>query len=94
MYVYCKAYHLRDLRAFSGWREIEEGDAGRLADASIAYILDDFTVVVNPFQHTSRLFVDVTEAWKEFCRHTLHFERPAELHAPSSTTESSDQLQK
>jgi len=96
MYVYCKAYHLRDLRAFSGWREaeeVEEGTASQLADDSIVYILDDFTVVATPFQHTRRLFTDVTDAWKEYCRRTLHFECPAELLPQLSATGGNPELQ-
>jgi hypothetical protein len=100
MYVYCKAYHLRDLRAFSDWQEVEEteetkeakeakeGNATPLADDTIVYILDDFTVVANPFQHTRCLFADVTEDWKDYCRGTLHFEPPAEVLAPQRATES------
>jgi hypothetical protein len=79
MRKYCKAYHLRDIRQFSGWEEKRaEGDQ-ELSDETIVYLWDDFTVVKSPIHKESVLFEAVTPQWKDFCTQVLKFEIPEDL---------------
>ncbi len=76
---YTKAYYLRDLRAFPGWKEFERPDAAELTDEAIVYLQDDFTVVKDCFEETDYVFKDVTPEWKAFCENVLHFAIPDDL---------------
>lgn len=75
MRKYCKAYHLRDLRQFSGWTANDQD----LSDDTIVYLWDDFTVAKSPIQKESTLFEQVTPAWQDFCTQVLKFEIPEDL---------------
>ena len=82
--LYCKAYYLKQLRAFPGWSESSEaapreGEAGRLGDESIVYLHDDLTVTDGVFKDEFVLFKDVNETWTAFCRETLAFEVPPDV---------------
>lgn len=79
MRKYCKAYHLRDLRQFHGWRENRAEDDQELSGDVIVYLWDDFTVVQSPIQKERVLFEQVTPAWKDFCAQVLKFEIPEDL---------------
>jgi len=79
MRKYCRAYHLRDLRTFSGWVEPRAEGETQLTDETICYLWDDFVVVLSPVQNNGVLFDAVTPAWKEFCGQTLRFEIPEDL---------------
>jgi hypothetical protein len=85
MQKYCKAYHLKDLRQFSAWIEHH----AELADDTIVYLWDDFTVVKSPvLAEQQMLWTDVTPEWQTFCKETLQFEIPADLQfAYKATTE-------
>ena len=76
---YCKAYHLSDLRQFSGWQETTDESEPELTDETICYLWDDFTVVRSPIQEKGIIFADVTPEWQTFCKQTLLFEIPADL---------------
>ena|SRR5579884_1315078 len=76
---YCKAYYLKDLRAFNGWTEKQQENEAELTDEDVVYIWDDFTVVKSPVLPGGVIFEDVTPAWQEFCQTTLHFEIPEDL---------------
>ncbi len=79
MRKYCKAYHLRDLRQFSGWQEKRAEGEQELSDETIVYLWDDFTVVRSPIHKESVLFEQVTPQWQEFCTKTLNFSIPEDL---------------
>jgi len=77
---YCKAYHLKDLRAFSDWTEKQEEGEPELAEDAVVYLWDDFTVVKSPVIPDKGLIFDAaTPAWQEFCTTTLKFEIPEDL---------------
>jgi hypothetical protein len=79
MRKYCKAYHLRDLRQFSGWEEKRAEKDEELSGDAIVYLWDDFTVVKSPIQKEGVLFEQVTPAWQDFCTQVLKFEIPEDL---------------
>jgi hypothetical protein len=80
MKMYCKAYHLRDLRQYPDWHEAPESDGEALTDASIVYLWDDYTVVENPIIAEKGIIFDaVTPAWQEFCAATLQFSIPDDV---------------
>ncbi len=80
MRKYCKAYPLRELRQFSNWSKQLKGSDAELADDTIVYLWDDFTVVKSPIVHEQdNLWQDVTPEWQEFCQKTLRFELPEDL---------------
>ncbi len=84
---YCKAYHLRDLRQFPDWQPQVRDTLPTLADDSIVYLWDDFTVAASPIQRDQVLFADVTPQWQAFCTETLHFAIPDDVR-PLVTTAS------
>jgi hypothetical protein len=87
---YCKAYYLRDLRAFTGWKEqrinwedgryndTEEDLPARteLGDDDIVFLHHDYTVTELVWRNENVLFNDVTDAWKSFCHEQLGFHVP------------------
>jgi hypothetical protein len=80
MRLYCKAYHLADLRRFPGWVDNIEGGDGKLADDTVVYLWDDLTVVTNPVVPGEGVLRDtVDEAWKRFCDEELRFHVPEDL---------------
>ena len=79
MRKYCKAYHLRDLRQFSGWEEKRAENEEEPDGDVIVYLWDDFTVVKSPIQKEGVLFEQVTPAWQDFCTQVLKFEIPEDL---------------
>jgi len=90
---YCKAYHLCQLRQFSGWREkkIEEAmpkdhasgagqtQAIKLADDAIVFVHEDFAVTADIWRHENVIFDQATSAWTEFCVTSLNFKVPDDL---------------
>lgn len=74
MRKYCRAYHLKALRQFSGWVEKREENEPEPSDEDIVYLWDDFTVVKSPIiAHQDLLFDRVTPEWREFCADVLQF---------------------
>ncbi len=91
MRKYCKAYHLRDLRQFSDWKEIKEENEPELTDETVCYLWDDFTVVRSPVQAGGTIFDTITPEWQSFCETTLHFVIPEDLrYAYQSAAESAN----
>jgi len=89
---YCKAYHLGDLRRFSGWTESrinwkekkdrdKDKDApdGPFTDDKIVFIHQDFTVTESMWQGENVIFNGVDSPWKDFCADTLKFKVPDDL---------------
>ncbi|HTK10965.1 MAG TPA: hypothetical protein VL485_27580 [Ktedonobacteraceae bacterium] len=80
MRKYCKAYYVKDLRAFADWTEQREETESELLDEDVVYLWDDFTVVRSPvLPDTGLVFATVTPHWQQFCRETLHFAIPEDL---------------
>ena len=87
---YCKAYLLKDLRAYPKWTEKKENARKEkkevdgkeievdtvLDDESIVYIQENYVVTHGIFIDMNIIFEDVTDEWKDFCHNTLHFEIP------------------
>jgi hypothetical protein len=79
MRKYCKAYHLKDFRQFSGWAEKREEGEPELSDDTICYLWDDFIVVRSPIQDQGVIFDTITPEWQDFCATVLHFTIPEDL---------------
>lgn len=90
---YCKAYYLRDLRAFPGWKEsrlnwkinkywsdeMKSDYEKPFEDADVAFLHQDFTATKSMWHGENVIFEDVTAEWKTFCRETLKFAIPEDL---------------
>ena len=89
--LYCKAYHIRDLRQFLGWREskinwkekkeIEQTgseDKG-FSDEDVVFLHHDFTVTRSMWQGEDILYNQVTPEWEKFCTDVLEFKVPDDL---------------
>jgi hypothetical protein len=80
MRKYCKAYPLKELRAFEGWSENQlPSDAEALTDTTIVYLWDDWTVVASPVLDQGDIFNTITPAWQQFCQRDLQFSIPEDL---------------
>lgn len=85
---YCKAYYLKDLRAYDGWTEKREEKDPDLTDEDVVYLWDDFVVVRSPVLPGGVIFDNVTQEWQDFCHTTLQFEIPEDLrYAYAQSTE-------
>lgn len=80
MHKYCKAYPLGALRQYPDWQEYSTSSASELTDTTIVYLRDDFIVVESPVLEQGNLFDNVTPEWQEFCKQTLQFSIPEDLH--------------
>jgi ankyrin repeat protein len=92
---YCKAYHLRDFRKFSGWTESkinwkedksdtdnnnETKDSDKeFSDDDVVFIHQDFTVTQSMWHNENVIFNDVTPEWEKFCAEVLKFKVPTDL---------------
>lgn len=86
---YCKAYHVKQLRAFDHWDEnlanlrtdrpdIEAGQPpGKLRDDDFLFLQENFIVTDGIFKDQHIIFDKVTPEWKHYCVHTLNFEIPS-----------------
>ena len=77
---YCKAYLLKDLRAYPGWSEKPENARKEkkdvdgkeveiqlgLDDESIVYVHDSYIVTHDIYKNENLLFDNVTDEWKAF----------------------------
>jgi hypothetical protein len=79
MRKYCKAYYLKDLRAFQNWTEKSQENEPELTNEDVVYLWDDFIVVRSPVLPGGEIFDVVTPEWQEFCKTSLHFEIPEDL---------------
>ena len=87
---YCKAYLLKQLRAYSGWTENAENARAEkqevdgkevevrrtLDDDSILYIQENYVVTDGIFKDENIIFDDVTDEWTTYCQQKLNFEIP------------------
>ena len=87
MSKYCKAYYIKELRAFDGWAEKaenarpEETDNGEtvartLTDDDFLYLQENYVVTDGIFKDENIIFDGVTPDWIEYCQTTLEFEIP------------------
>ena len=88
---YCKAYCLRDLRRFAGWRESrinwkENSDAGDAAkrhqefsDDDIVFVHRDFSVTQSMWHNENVIFNEAAPEWQSFCSDVLQFKAPDDL---------------
>lgn len=84
---YSKAYHLGDLRKFSGWseskinwKEKETNGAGdEFTDDKIVFIHQDHTVTESMWHNENVIFNQVTPEWETFCAEVLNFSVPDDL---------------
>ena len=91
MAQYCKAYYVKDLRKFAGWRErleelrIEkEWRDGKeheivrtaLADDDVLYLQPGLQVTDGIFEDEHVVFRTDSGEWESFCKEVLKFEVP------------------
>jgi hypothetical protein len=79
MRKYCKAYYLKDLRAFGSWQErpgVKDDAGAELNDDSIVYVQDNYVVTrdVDPDQDV--LFDKDSPEWRAYLRDKLEFVIP------------------
>jgi hypothetical protein len=72
---YCTAYHLGDLRRYSGWAT----DVQDLKDDDVVFLHQDYTVTKSMWVGEDVIFNNVTAEWKDFCDNELHFVVPDSL---------------
>jgi uncharacterized protein len=83
---YCRAYHLKDLRQFSGWSEnrinwkktADEKDA-EFADDDVVFLHEDYLVSQSIWSNEDIIFNSVTPEWRDFCDSQLGFKVPDDL---------------
>ena len=75
---YCKAYYLKDLRAFSGWSEsqTEDGDVHTVSDNDVVFLHQDLTVTTSMWHNENVLFNQRIPEWEDFCTAVLQFKVP------------------
>ena len=84
---YCKAYQLKELRAFTDWREetlrTEDPDGAeqerahlKLEDNTVVYLQENYCVTADIFKNQNIIFDHITPDWINFCQQVLHFELP------------------
>jgi hypothetical protein len=88
---YCKAYLVKDLRAYPEWKEdvaalireteevgheTREIPRDKLDDDDILYLHDDYVVTDGIIREEHLVFAEVTDDWKRFCHDQLAFEVP------------------
>ena len=87
---YCKAYLLKDLRAFDEWIEKPENPhqgkkevdgeeietIRKLTDESIVYVQENHVVTYGIYKDENIIFDNVTAEWIEYCQQSLKFEIP------------------
>ena len=86
---YARAYQLRDLRSFSGWREEkinwrqpaaeENGHSTALTDDDVVFLHQDFTVTELIWPGENVIFSQDTPEWREFCTQELRFRVPTDF---------------
>lgn len=88
---YCKAYLIKDFRAFPGWSEnldnlreevtVSDGKEQRsrraLAEEDFFYLQENYVVTDGIFLDENVIFDGVTPEWVAYCCDTLKFEVPS-----------------
>lgn len=85
---YCKAYYIKDMHAFPGWRgraaqaaadaspTQSEGVASQHPDEAIVFLHHDFAVTRGIARDQDVLLEGNDPAWITYCREVLKFEVP------------------
>jgi len=87
---YLKAYHLKDLRQFPGWKEPASAPAAQntpptaagqaesedLNDETVVFVHENFVVTKSCFDDKDVIFDAVSPEWQIFCKEQLSFEVP------------------
>ena len=74
MKTYCRAYAVRDLRAYPDWAAQATPEQAELADDDVVYLWDDYTVVRSPvLADQGLLWNSDTPQWRRFCTEELRF---------------------
>ncbi len=90
MRKYCKAYRVKDLKKFPGWKvqvehlrpekRIVDGKEvevpRQLRDEDVLYLHEDFVVTDGIYRNENVVFEAVTPEWKQFCTRVLKFSVP------------------
>ena len=88
--IYCKAYHLKELRQFKDWTENRinwkaatdaddtTGEA-EFTDDSIVFLHQDYIVTESIWANENVIFNNVTPEWRDFCTSVLGFAVPDDL---------------
>jgi hypothetical protein len=86
---YCRAYYLRELRAFPNWREVRVSwdhddrhgsvSPDKVDESTIVYIHEDFTVTASIIKDENVILIEVTPEWETFVRQRLGFTVPVGL---------------
>ena len=88
---YCKAYPIKMLREFSGWKEnlqnvrkekkqVEGKEveiARELTDNDHLYLQENLIVTDGIFLDENVIYDDITPEWSDFCKSALKFEVPS-----------------
>lgn len=69
---YCKAYPVKAFEQFAGWRQA-------LADDTVVYLHQDFSVTASIWHGEDVVFDRVSEDWRNYCRDRLGFHAPTDL---------------
>lgn len=89
--LYCKAYHLRDLRQFPDWKESKinwkekkgneqtDVEGKGFSDDDVVFLHHDLTVTYSMWQSEDIIFNQVTPEWEKFCTDVLLFKVPDDL---------------
>jgi hypothetical protein len=70
---YCKAYLLSNIRRYPEWKN---GNASALADDSIVYVQENYSVTEDVFIDEKVIFDGADDTWKKFCTNELQFSIP------------------
>jgi hypothetical protein len=83
---YCKAFYVRELRAFADWPSTLAGPAvsapegaaenGSPSEDDYLFVHDDFTVTKGIFPEQDVVLRQATPEWEAFCTDVLKFEVP------------------
>lgn len=87
--LYSRAYHLRDLKQFSGWSEIAAADGEESSDDQIVFIHQDFRVTETIWPDEKVIIDQISDSWREFCANTLGFKVPSDSDLMVSSASSS-----
>ena len=78
---YCSAFHLKELRRYSGWteNEITGSNETPLNGDDVVFLHGDYSVTRSIWANENVVFDKVTEEWKNFCNRELQFAVPDDL---------------
>jgi len=78
---YCMAFHLKELRQFSGWEDVAANRAveSTLPDASLVYLHSNYVVTRSAWVEDEALADKVSAEWIQFCQLKLMFRSPSDI---------------